>query len=445
MSSRATPSPAMLRRVVAAAVLGNAFEWYDFAIYGLFAAMIAKLYFPAGGPMTSLMLSLATFGVGFAVRPAGGILIGMYGDRVGRKRALSLTITLMATGTGMIGLIPAYERIGIAAPALIVLARMIQGISAGGEFSGATTMLIEFAPAHRRGLLGSFQMCAQALSFLCGAATVWLLTDLLTAAQLESWGWRLPFLFGILIGPLGWLIRARVDESPEFVACVAAKTGAKAGAGGHGEAKEAGSELRDLVTKHARALFASTGVCVVGTVSAYMFVIFLPLFAKQLGVPAAQANRGTFIAMAIVFAVCPLAGHLSDRFGRKAVYLPATMGYGLVAWWLFHRFAAAPSAVTLLTLQAGVACFMGLLWGPMPVILAEVFPAAVRSTAAALAYNVAVLVFGGLAPFVNVWLVKLSGSNLAPIYYVELSVVIGLASGLLLPGILKPDWRTRPA
>jgi MFS transporter, MHS family, proline/betaine transporter len=437
VSSNATPSPAMLRNVVAASVLGNAFEWFDFAIYGLFAAMIAKLYFPAGESMTSLMLALATFGVGFAVRPVGGVLIGMYGDRVGRKRALSLTIAMMATGTGMIGLIPGYAQIGVAAPALIVLARMIQGISAGGEFSGATTMLIEFAPAHRRGLLGSFQMCAQALSFLCGAGTVWLLTAWLTPAQLESWGWRLPFLFGILIGPLGWLIRARVDESPEFLACAAEKA--------HANADDHGTGLRELFARHPRALLASTGVCVVGTVSAYMFVIFLPLFARQLGVPGADASRGTLIAMAIVFLVSPLAGHLSDRYGRKAVYLPATIGYGLIAWWLFHRFAAAPSAATLLTLQAGVAFFMGLLWGPMPVILAEVFPAAVRSTAAALAYNVAVLVFGGLAPFVNVWLVKTSGSTLAPIYYVEFSVLIGLASGLLLPGMARPAWRTRTA
>ncbi len=437
MSASATPSPAMLRRVVIASVLGNAFEWFDFAIYGLFAATIAKLYFPAGGALTSLMLALATFGVGFAVRPLGGVLLGLYGDRVGRKRALSLTIALMAVGTGRIGVIPDYTHIGVAAPILIVLARMIQGISAGGEFSGATTMLIEFAPANRRGLLGSFQMCAQALSFSCGAATVWLLTGHLSQAQLEAWGWRLPFLFGILIGPLGWLIRSKVDESPEFLACMKADK--------RGSSKVAPVGLRELFATCPRELIASTGVCVIGTVSAYMFVIFVPLFAKQLGVASADASLGTLMSMAILFVLCPFAGYLSDRYGRKAVFVPATIVYGLVAWWLFQRFVAAPSAASLMVMQVGVAVCMSFVWGPVPVILAEMFPARVRSTATALTYNAAVLFFGGLAPFINVWLVKASGSTAAPIYYVEFSVLIGIVGGLLLPAVLRPGPRERMA
>lgn len=426
MSANPTPSPAMVRKVVIASILGNAFEWFDFAIYGLFAATLARLYFPADNPLASLMLTLATFGIGFAVRPLGGVLLGLYGDRVGRKKALSVTIALMALGTGMIGVLPTYAAIGVAAPILMVLARMIQGISAGGEFSGATTMLVEFAPVHRRGFFGSFQMCSQALAFSLGAAVAYVLTTQLSTAQLESWGWRLPFLVGILIGPVGWIIRSKVDESPEFLAY--RRTAAS------GSEKSARTPLRDILRKYPREMIASTGICVVGTVSAYVFVFFLPIFARQrLGIAAADANLATFLGTAVILLVCPLAGYLSDRYGRKAVLLPGMLGYGVAAWFFFHHFIAAPSFQSLVLLQLGVSFFMSFIWAPVPIVLTEVFPVGVRSTGAALTYNLAVLVFGGLAPFVNTWLVKVTGSNAAPLYYVLFSLLIGVVSTLLLP------------
>jgi len=422
MSNGAVVSPTMLRKVVIASVLGNAFEWFDFAIYGLFAVMIAKLYFPAGNEAASLLLTLATFGVGFAVRPLGGVLIGIYGDRVGRKKALSLTILLMAIGCGMIGLLPTYAAIGLAAPVLMVLARLIQGFSAGGEFSGATTMLVEFVPQHRRGFFGSFQMCSQALAFSLGALVAYTLTLNLTPHELESWGWRLPFLFGILIGPVGWLIRSKVDESPEFLAYRKTPKSATP------------TRLRDIFRQYPKEILATLCICVVGTVSAYVFVFYLPIFAKkQLGMSTSDVNLTTFMSTAVICLLCPLAGHLSDRYGRKVVLFPAILAYGVVAHILFHGLVAAPSFMTLLTAQVGVAIFMSFFWGPTPVVLTEVFPVNIRSTGAAVAYNLAVLLFGGMAPFINTWLVMKTGSNLAPIYYVEFSVLIGLVGVLLLP------------
>lgn len=420
------PAPAMVRKVVIASVLGNAFEWFDFAIYGLFAVMIAKLYFPSGNEFASLLLTLATFGVGFAVRPLGGVLLGLYGDRVGRKKALSLTIVLMSVGTGMIGILPTHEAIGLAAPILMVLARLIQGFSVGGEFSGATTMLVEFAPVNRRGFYGSFQMCSQALAFSIGALVAYLLTVNLTPHDLESWGWRLPFLFGILIGPVGWLIRSTVDESPEFIAY--------ANDIQRGTVKRVNTPLRAVFRDHARAVLGTLGVSIVGTVSAYVFVFFLPIFAKkQLGMAASDVNLSTFIGTLIILAVCPLAGYLSDRFSRKSVMLPAIVAYGIASYVLFRQLVNVPTFGSLLAVQVGVSFLMSFFWGPTPVVLTEVFPVSVRSTGAAVTYNLAVLIFGGLAPFVNTWLVHATGSNLAPIYYVQLSVLIGIAGVLVLP------------
>ncbi|RZF30103.1 MFS transporter [Paraburkholderia sp. UYCP14C] len=434
MNGKPTPSPAMVRKVVIASVLGNAFEWFDFAIYGLFAVMIAKLFFPSGNDFASMLLTLATFGVGFAVRPLGGVLLGLYGDRVGRKKALSMTIVLMSIGTGMIGLLPTYAAIGIAAPILMVLARLIQGFSVGGEFSGATTMLVEFAPANRRGFYGSFQMCSQALAFALGALVAYTLTVNLAPHDLESWGWRLPFLLGILIGPVGWLIRSTVDESPEFLAY--------ANEVRRGKIKPVNTPLRTVFRDYPRAVLGSIGMSVVGTVSAYVFVFFLPIFAKkQLGMSAADVNLSTFIGTAIILVFCPLAGYLSDRFGRKAVLLPAIVAYGIASYVLFRQLVNVPTFGSLLAVQIGVSCFMSFFWGPTPIVLTEVFPVSVRSTGAAVTYNLAVLIFGGLAPFVNTWLVHVTGSNLAPIYYVQASVAIGIVGVLVLPSTA----RARPA
>ncbi|MCC8394643.1 MFS transporter [Paraburkholderia sp. MMS20-SJTR3] len=430
MNGKPTPSPAMVRKVVIASVLGNAFEWFDFAIYGLFAVMIAKLYFPSGNEFASMLLTLATFGVGFAVRPLGGVLLGLYGDRVGRKKALSLTIVLMSIGTGMIGVLPTHEAIGIAAPILMVLARLIQGFSVGGEFSGATTMLVEFAPQNRRGFFGSFQMCSQALAFSLGALVAYLLTVNLTPQALESWGWRLPFLLGILIGPVGWLIRSTVDESPEFVAYTQEVQS--------GKVKRVNTPLRTVFRDYPRAVLGTLGMSVVGTVSAYVFVFFLPIFAKkQLGMSSTDVNLSTFIGTLVILVFCPLAGYLSDRYGRKAVLLPAIVGYSIASYVLFKQFVTLPSFGSLLAVQVGVSFFMSFFWGPTPIVLTEVFPVSVRSTGAAVTYNLAVLIFGGLAPFVNTWLVHATGSNLAPIYYVQASVVIGLLGVLLLPSIAR--------
>ncbi|HEU0230114.1 MAG TPA: MFS transporter [Burkholderiaceae bacterium] len=419
-------SPRMMRRVVVASVIGNALEWFDFAIFGLFAVVISRLYFPAHSDFASLLLTLATFGVGFAMRPLGGVLLGLYGDRVGRKKALSLTIVLMAVGTGMMGVLPTYQAIGVAAPLLMVLARLIQGFSTGGEFSGATTMLIEFAPAHRRGFYGSFQMCSQALAFSCGALSAYLLTAHLTPQALDAWGWRIPFLFGILVGPVGWVIRAHLDESPEFLAYVRNRPQA---------ARESiRASLANLFRDHPREMLATLCICVVGTVSAYVFVFFMPIFAKrQLGMPIADVNLATFVGTAVLLVCCPLAGYLSDRFGRKAVFLPGIIAYGIAGYFLFRHFVQSPSFESLLLAQVMISFFMSFFWGPTPITLTEVFPVGVRSTGASITYNVGVLVFGGLAPLFNTWLVKATGSNMAPIYYVMVSVAIGLVGVLLLP------------
>jgi len=206
----------MRRRVVMASTLGNAFEWFDYGIFGMFAPIISKLFFPAGSEVTSMLLTFATFAVAFAMRPLSGVLFGLYADRLGRKRALTLMIMMMAFGTGMIGLLPTYAAIGVAAPLLMVAARLIQGISVGGEFANATAMLVEYSPPDRRGYYGSFQMVSQALGFTGGALLAYLATTYTSPAALEGWGWRLPFLLGILIGPFGYWLRSNVDETPEF-------------------------------------------------------------------------------------------------------------------------------------------------------------------------------------------------------------------------------------
>lgn len=428
----AAPAPAEItpevrRRAVLASVIGNAFEWFDFAIYGMFAVIISHHFFPAENDASSLMAGVAAFGVAFFFRPLGGVFWGIFADRKGRKAALSAIMVLMAASTAVIGLLPTYAAIGVAAPILMVLARVVQGFSVGGEFAGATSMLIEFAPEGRKGFYGSWQMFSQALAFGIGSLVAWGLTASLSPEALQGWGWRLPFILGILIGPVGFYIRRRVDESPEFAALAERAEGGER------------SPLRDTLRNFPREMLSGIGLCVVGTVSAYVVIFYLPIFAvKQLGLAMGAAQLSTLVANLFILVFCPIAGRLSDRFGRKAIIAPAIVLYGLLVLPLFTHLLAAPSFAALLLTQCLLGTCMGFIWGPTPVALAEVFPVRVRSTGVSLVYNLAVLVFGGLAPLILTALIEATGNPMVPAYYLVLSAVIGIAGCLLLRS-------TRPA
>jgi MHS family proline/betaine transporter-like MFS transporter len=411
----------MLRRVIISSVLGNAFEWFDFAIFATFASVISKLYFPTVNPVNSLLLGLATFGVAFAVRPVGGLILGLYADRFGRKRALSLMIILMAVGTGLIGILPTYASIGIAAPLLMMVARIIQGFSISGEFPSASAMLIEFAPRGRRGLVGSAQMCSQSLAYTVGAAFGYLISSNMDTASFETWGWRVPFLLGILVGPIGYYIRRRVDETPEFEKVVASR--------------ERGSTLivREAFSLYGREMFTVFCIVVLITVSQYVVVIYVPIYAlRELHLGMRDVQLSAVISTMVIIFLCPLAGYLSDRFGRRAVMVPAVVIYNIVAYVLISHLLAEPSLANLVLAQVVACAAIAFLWGPVPALMTEVFPVQIRTTALSLVFNLGVLLFGGLAPFALTWVISVTGDRMAPVYYIMFSSVVGMVGlGLL--------------
>jgi MFS transporter, MHS family, proline/betaine transporter len=409
----------MRRRVVISSTIGNALEWFDFTVFGLFAGILGKLFFPADNPNSSLLLTFATFGIAFAARPLGGLVFGLYADKHGRKKALVVMISLMAVGTGLLGFLPTYGSIGIAAPLLLLLARLIQGFSAGGEFGSASAMLIEFAPHGRRGFYGSFQMVSQSLAFAIGAAMAIGLNLGLSPDAFASWGWRVPFILGILIGPTGWYLRQRCDESPEFQAYLAEKATLV-------QPKQK-TTLGQLFSEHPRELIASFCLIAAGTAINYVNAIFLPAYAvAELKLPLLNAQLGLLFVSLANAAIAVATGALSDRIGRRAVIVPALIAYSVLFYVMLQRLAADPTTTNLWQLQM-VAVFLGALAGPMPAFMTEIFPVGVRSTGASLMYNFAVMLFGGLAPFINTWLVQTTGNKAAPVYYILFAAAVGLA------------------
>lgn len=410
-SEHAQTDPRAVRRAVVSSVIGNAFEWFDFLIYGFFTGLIAKAFFPADDKFVATVLATATFAISFFVRPFGGVLLGMYADRVGRKPALTLMILMMGVSTLLIGATPPYLAIGIAAPLLIVLARILQGISVGGEFASATAMLVEYAPPGRKMLFGSLQMCSQALAISVAGLFGYGLSTLLDPQDLESWGWRVPFLLGVLIAPVGFYIRRKVEESPSFVA-----------------ARQAGKlPFRELLTRHSGALIAGLGICVVGTVSNYVWFVSMPRYVvDELGLPFSEALLGTFICGAILFLLCPIAGALADRFGARRVLCTGAVLFGLMSYPLLAWVVAAPDLSRLLSAQICVAVVISLIWGPTPGMMAGLFPTGTRSTGMAISYNLGVLLFGGLAPLTLTVLIRETGDNLVPAYYIMFCAALAL-------------------
>ena len=413
------PTSAPRTKQIVAAVIGNALEWYDFVVFGFLTVIISRLFFPAESEYSSLLLTTATFGVGFFTRPVGGILIGLYADRHGRKAALQLIIGLMTLSMAMLAFAPPYAAIGLVAPLLIVLARLLQGFATGGEFASATAFLVESAPLHQRGLYGSWQMVGQSIAALGGALSGVLVTRGLTPEQVDSWGWRLPFLFGLLIGPVGVYIRRHLEETEAFL-----------------EARQKPQEqptLGTVLSQHLRSVLITFGLVICGTISYYVILVYMPTFAKtQLNIPLTDAFIAQVIGLICMTAVIPLFGAWSDRIGRKPILLGVTVSYVLVLVPFFTWIHAHPSLGNLTIMQIVLCSLVGAFSGPFSTAVAEQFPVEVRSTGLALAYNIAVMMFGGFAQFIVTWLLEKTGSPIAPAYYVMFGAMIGFLAAFFL-------------
>jgi MFS transporter, MHS family, proline/betaine transporter len=404
------------RHVLLAVTVGNMLEWYDFAVYGFLTAVIAKVMFPAGDPTASLLLSLGTFGVGFLTRPAGALVFGALADRKGRKSALLLTFGLMGAATLAIGLIPPFAAIGVAAPLLVLLARLLQGLAAGGAVGGATAMLTEHAPPGRAGYFASWQAASQAGALLLGALAAATVSAIVSPGHLVDWGWRVPFFASAAIVPIGLYIRGRIDDPEVFV---------------H-QTRATASPLRLLWRTHRSAVARGFGITIIWTVSTYFFFIYVPLYAHTvLKLPMSATLFSNSLALAVMLGVSPMAGHLSDRLGRYSPMIGAALAIVLLVLPGFSFLSSHPHAAALATFQVASAVLAGLFIGPAPAAIAELFPVGVRSSGVGVAYSFSVMLFGGFAPFIATGLIALTGNPLSPTWYVMLSCGLGLAALLL--------------
>ncbi|AXE97134.1 MFS transporter [Paraburkholderia hospita] len=412
-------------RAVTAAVIGNALEWYDFTVFGFLTVVIAELFFPSSSDYASILLATASFGVAFFMRPIGGIVLGLYADRAGRKAALSLVIALMTLGILLLAIAPPYSAIGIGAPIIIVVGRLLQGFSAGGEFGSSTALLIEAAPFSKRGLYGSWQMASQAAALLLGAIVGALVTRGLSPEALKSWGWRVPFIIGLVIGPIGFYIRRNLADSEAFL---------------HAKQTARRATLGELFAHHTRDVLCGLGSVIALTVTIYVLISYLPTFAvKQLKLPYSDSFTAVIVGNLLLMVLSPLTGAWSDRIGRKGLSL-WSLGLTLVVIYpLFAWLEEAPSVSKLILVQAVLSITLSGYYGPFGALMAELFPANVRSTGLSLAYNFAVMLFGGFGQFIVTWLIKTTGSPLAPTYYVMFGITLSMIAVACMPAKRHAD------
>jgi len=418
--------PALWRAVLAASI-GNALEYYDLLIYGYFAITIGKLFFPTGDAWSSLMLSVGTFGVSFIMRPLGSMVLGSYADRVGRKAALTWSILLMMLGTAMIAFAPTYAAIGLWSPAIVIVARLLQGFSAGGEFGSATAFMIEHAEGKRMGYNASWQAATQGLATLLAAGLSAWLTYVLSTPQMEAWGWRAAFMFGLLIGPIGVYIRRHTPETPEFVALQAEAQRAP-------QAK-VHSPLRDTLTQGLPGLLLGAGVVVAITAFNYVQKVYMPTYAiNQLHIATSASLVCTMITGAMLMVMAPLFGLLADRIGSIRVVSTAMVVIAVSTYPMFATLVAQPTFWTLLVMQAIVGVLLAAILAPLPALLADIFPTRTRGTGLALSYNVSVTIFGGFSPLIVTWLIGVTHIKTSPSFYVLATTLISLASLWMLRG-----------
>ncbi|MFD4255247.1 MFS transporter [Amycolatopsis thermoflava] len=408
-------SPAQRKAIVAGAV-GNTVEWVDWAVYATFAPVFAKQFFTPGNETTALLSTLAVFAVGFVMRPIGGAVLGAYADRHGRKKGLTLTISLMAGASLVIAVSPTYSKIGVLAPIVLLLARLVQGFSAGGEFGSSSAFLIESAARGRRAFAGSWQQVSVGAGALIASLMGTVLNSTLSEPQLQSWGWRVAFGVAGLLGLVGLWLRRSVHETEAFTRI---------------KDRPRGNPLVAMFRDHPKAALRVAGVTIAGTLIYYVWVTYMPTYAHlATGIPLRQALLANTLAIVVFLILLPFGGLLSDRIGRKPTMAAFAAGFLLFSWPAFH-FLAADFWTLLLIEIVGMVLIVGYS-ANCAVIMAEQFPPEVRTTGIGLPYALAVAVFGGTAPYVTTWM-NAEGFGHLVWLYVAIAAVIGLAVYTTMP------------
>lgn len=392
-------------RVIAAGAIGNVLEWYDFAVYGYFATSIGAKFFPHEDAVAQVLAAFGIFAIGYLMRPVGGAIVGHIGDKLGRRAALTFSVTAMAVPTFLIGVLPGYETMGIMAPVALTFLRMVQGLSVGGEYTTSIVFMVENAPPGRRGLVGSLGCCGAVGGILLGSTVGAVLAKLMPVAALDDWGWRIPFLMGLILGGAGYLLRRHMADEP-------------VAAGTHR------GPLIDTLQLHRKLLARLAGLSLFNAVSFYLVFVYVVSWLQMVdGIAPARALGVNTISMLALFPVMIGTARLSDRIGRKPVLMAGIVigFFGAVPFfWLMHH----QESYLILLGQLGFVVCVGTYVGCLPVVMVEATPKAVRCTAIALGYNLCLGIFGGLTPLVATWLVHRTENELSPAFMVTGAAVV---------------------
>lgn len=417
-----------LKKAVTAAALGNAMEWFDFGVYGFVAFALGKVFFPDASPAVQVIAALGTFSVPFLMRPIGGLFFGIMGDRFGRQKVLSITIIIMAISTFCIGLIPSFASIGLWAPVLLLLCKLAQGFSVGGEYTGAAIFVAEYAPDRRRGFLGSWLDFGSIAGFVLGAGLVVLLQTILSEAQFLEWGWRIPFLIAGPLGFLGLYLRHAAEETPAFTQHLERM---------EADDKEAVSDhptvpIREIARTYRKSLLICVGMVLVTNITYYMLLTYMPTYLS--GNLGYSEEHGVMIIIAVMIGMLfiqPVVGLASDKIGRRPFLLFGSIGLLLFAVPAFSLIGSNRDGAIflgLLGLAIALNCFTGVMASTLPAL----FPTRIRYSALASAFNIAIIV-AGMTPTVAALLVDRTGNLMMPAYYMIAAAAIGIVTALFLP------------
>ena len=417
-TARNEKSPYLTQSIIGG-VAGNVLEWYDFAVFGYFAPFIATQFFPHQNQFVSLLSTYGVFAGAYFIRPLGGVLFGYIGDRYGRKKALMLSVLLMAIPTGLIGLLPTHAQIGSFAAVLLVILRLAQGLSVGGELIGSISFVTEIAPARHRGFFGSWTFCGVAGGIMFGSLAATIAHNVLEPADLESWGWRIPFILGIVIGGLGLWMRSGLSESPEFVELK-----------NFGRIKE--NPVVEVIYAMPWRIVQVAALVVLSGGGFYLLFVWWPIFLSEiLAPPVPNALFLNTLSMLVLIALTPLTGAISDIAGRRSMHILGAAGVAIAAYPMFVLVGHA-TVVSAITAQLIFTVLISIFMGPVPATMVELFPPDTRFSGTAVGYNISLCIFGGTAPLVGTWLVVKTGSITAPAYYLIFMALISLVAAISL-------------